>query len=151
MNFLLCISLLLQTAPSPAELGNTATDLFLQGEFGQAAGIFQELFSRMPHNGRIAYNLAAAGFLLGSYADADSLLGMIGEGIGTDTLNSATAISDLALAIQYEDYGGVEAAVEALRGNVSSGDSPGCDITALEAGINWLDNHEPPEDQDQQQ
>ncbi len=137
--------------PTPAELADMATDLFINEQFSESSAIWNELWSRMPHRSRIAYNLAASMFMMDSLSAADSTLMLVSDGVNADTLASAIAQTDLALAIQIEDYGGVESAVSTLIENISDGQSPDCERIALEAGLNWLDNHEPPEDQNQDQ
>ena len=71
--------------------------------------------------------------------------------VDEDTLASALALTSLSLAIQMEDYGGVESAAGTLIENISDGVSPDCERTGLEAGLNWLANHDPPDDQSQDQ
>jgi hypothetical protein len=127
-----------------------ASEMYLDGHYAEASEIWRELLSRMPHRGRIAYNLAASQFMMDSLSIADSSLSMISGGIGEDTLACANALTDLAAAIQMNDYGGVENAVKILSENISDGISPECERTGLEAGFNWLENHEPPEDQQDQ-
>jgi hypothetical protein len=148
---LLLLTLQFQNNPTPAELAGMASEMYLDGHFAEASEIWQELLSRMPHRGRIAYNLAASQFMMDSLSIADSSLSLISEGIGEDTLACANALTNLAAAIQMNDYGGVENAVNILRGNISDGISPECERTGLEAGFNWLENHEPPEDQNEDQ
>ena len=147
---LLLLTLQFQSNPTPTELANMASEMYLDGHFTEASEIWQELLSRMPHRGRIAYNLAASQFMMDSLSIADSSLSMISGGIGEDTLDCANALTDLAAAIQMNDYGGVENAVNILRVDISNGISPECERTGLEAGFNWLLNHEPPEDQEDQ-
>ena len=137
--------------PTPAELADMAADLFINEQFSESSAIWNELWSRMPHRSRIAYNLAASMFMMDSLAAADSTLMLVSDGVNADTLASAIALTDLALAIQMDDYGGVENAVSTLIDNISYGLSPDCERIALEAGLNWLNNHEPPEDQNQDQ
>lgn len=151
MTPLLLLALIMQVQPPASELGDTAVDLFSQDDYAGAFTVFRELFSRMPHNGRIAYNLAASGFMLESFPEADSLLrNAIGD-VPEDTLSTAMDLTALAMAIQADDYGAVETAVENLSRSISAGDSPRCERTGLEAGMNWLENHEPPEDQQDQE
>lgn len=147
---LLLLILQFQNNPTPAELAGTASEMYLNGYFAEASEIWQELLSRMPSRGRIAYNLAASQFMMDSLSIADSSLSMISGDIGEDTLACATSLTDLAAAIQMNDYGGVENSVNILRESISDGISPECERTGLEAGFNWLENHEPPEDQQDQ-
>ncbi|MCD4776664.1 MAG: hypothetical protein K8S15_11525 [Candidatus Aegiribacteria sp.] len=150
MIILLLLALQMQRNPTPAELAGMASEMYLNEHFAEASEIWQELLLRMPHRGRIAYNLAASQFMMDSLSIADSSLSMISGDIAEDTLACANALTDLAAAIQMNDYGGVENSVNILRENISDGISPECERTGLEAGFNWLDNHEPPEDQQDQ-
>jgi len=149
---LLLFALILSTGnPSPAELADMAAEMYLEGRYEEAAEIWEQLFERMPHRSRLAYNLAASRFVMDSFIAADSVLSTVsGEDTGEDTLSTANALTSLALAIQTDDYGGVENAVDRLRGNLSDGISPECERSGLESGLNWLDNHEPPDDQQDQ-
>lgn len=151
MTPVLLLVLMVGVQAPASELGDTAMELFSQDDYTGALTVLQELFSRMPHNGRIAYNLAAAGFMVESFPEADSLLRTVSGDVPEDTLSTAMALTALAMAIQADDYGAVETAVETLGRNISAGDSPRCERTGLEAGINWLENHDPPEEQEDQQ
>ena len=150
---MLLLLILLQSAgnPSPAELADMATESFLNGQYTEASEIWNELLSRMPYRSRIAYNLAASMFLMDSPAGADSVLTLVSGDVDSDTLACAVALTELALAIQMEDYGGVESTVSILIENISDGLSPDCERRGLEAGLNWLDNHDPPDDQNEDQ
>jgi len=150
---ILLILIALQSAvnPTPAELADTAAELFLNEQFSEASEIWNELWARMPHKSRLAYNLSASLFMMDSLAIADSTLMLVSEDVDADTLASAVALTDLALAIQMQDYGGVENSVSVLIDNISDGVSPDCERIGLEAGLNWLSNHEPPDDQNENQ
>ncbi len=147
---LILMILQLQSNPSPAELAETAEQYFLDEQYSSAIGAWSELFSRMPERGRILYNLASSQFMADSLSSADSILSTDITDIGVDTLMLARDLTSLALAIQDNDYAGVESSVHSLRISVSDGFSPLCGKTGLEAGLNWLDNHDPPEDQQDQ-
>jgi hypothetical protein len=147
---LLLLILQLPSDAPPADLAEMAEESYRDGNFPEAAEIWLELLQRMPHRGRLAYNFAAATFMMDSLAYADSALSIAVDCVGDDTLSTAVSLTDLALAIQSEDYSGVESAVFDLMTNVSDGISPECERTGLEAGLNWLENHEPPEDQQDQ-
>ncbi|MCK4806388.1 MAG: hypothetical protein KAT09_02015 [Candidatus Aegiribacteria sp.] len=150
MILLLLLTLQFGSSPTPAELADMAAELFLNGQYAQASEIWNELRSRMPHRSRIAYNLAASRFMMDSLAAADSSLSLVSGDVEDDTLACAEALTDLALAIQMNDYSGVENTVSVLMENISDGVSPECERIGLEAGLNWLHNHEPPEDQQDQ-
>jgi flagellar biosynthesis GTPase FlhF len=147
---LLLMILQLQSNLAPAELAEIAEQYFLDEQYSSAIGAWSELFSRMPERGRILYNLASSQFLADSLSAADSVLSTDITDVGEDTLMLARKITSLALAIQENDYAGVESSVNALRNAVADGLSLQCEKTGLEAGLNWLDNHEPPEDQQDQ-
>ncbi|MCD4847368.1 MAG: hypothetical protein K8R76_04175 [Candidatus Aegiribacteria sp.] len=149
MIFLLMI-LQLQSNLAPAELAEIAAQYFLDEQYSSAIGALSELFSRMPERGRILYNLASSQFMADSLSVADSILSMDITDVGDDTLMLARDLTSLALAIKENDYAGVESSVHFLRTAVSDGLSLKCENTGLEAGLNWLDNHEPPEDQQDQ-
>ncbi len=151
MILLLLLTLQIGSATAPAELADRAAELFLNGQYAEASEIWNELLSVMPHRSRIAYNLAASQFMMDSLAAADSSLLLVRGDIEEDTLASAVSLTDLALAIQMNDYNGVESSVSVLADNISDGVSPECKRIGLEAGLNWLHNHEPPEDQCQDQ
>lgn len=150
MLLILLLTLQFQQIPAPAELAAMASELYSDGRYTEALEIWQELLSRMPHRGRIAYNLAASQFMMDSFSAADSTLSFVSGDVGEDTLSTALILTNLAMSIQNEDYGGVERAVNGLRSNISDGVSAECERSGLEAGLNWLDNHEPPEDQQDQ-
>ncbi|MCK4504234.1 MAG: hypothetical protein KAW14_01345 [Candidatus Aegiribacteria sp.] len=147
---LLLMILQLQSNLAPAELAEIAEQYFLDEQYSSAIGAWSELFSRMPEKGRILYNLASSQFMADSLSAADSVLSTDITDVGEDTLMLARKITSLALAIQENNYAGVESSVDALRIAVSDGLSLQCEKTGLEAGLNWLDNHEPPEDQQDQ-
>jgi len=148
---LMIIILQIEAPASPSEQASHASESFLSGDYGNAAALYLDLLSRMPHMERLAYNGAAALFQLDSLALADSLLrGISPESVEPDTLNPALATAGLARAIAMEDYGAVQSSVNTLRDLISSGISRNFMKTALEAGINWLNHHEPPEDQQNQ-
>ncbi len=151
MILLLLLALQLVSNTAPAELADMATELFLNGQYAEASEIWNELLSGMPHRSRIAYNLAASRFMMDSLAAADSSLSLVRGDIEEDTLASAVSLTDLALAIQMNDYNGVESSVSVLADNISDGVSPECERIGLEAGLNWLENHEPPENQNEDQ
>ncbi|NOQ22542.1 MAG: hypothetical protein GQ565_07825 [Candidatus Aegiribacteria sp.] len=146
---ILLLLIILQSVGSatPAELADMAAELFINGHYAEASEIWNELLSGMPHRSRIAYNLAASRFMMDSPAAADSILSLVSGDVEEDTLASAVALTDLALAIQMDDYGGVENTVRILIENISDGVSPECERIGLEAGLNWLKNHEPSDDQ----
>ncbi|GEM_PF-1595692 len=148
---LLPLLLLVLHGTSPSELAREAVSLMLEGDYAGASEILEELHTRMPHNGGITYNLAATLFADGRFDDADSLLaGIKEEDVNADTLRAASILNRLALAIENEDYGGVEKTVQELEDIIGKGKSLPSEITALEAGLNWLENHEPPEDESNQ-
>ena len=151
MILLLLLILPSVSTPSPAESADMAAELFLNGRYSEAYDIWSDLLSRMPHRSRLQYNLAASQFMMDSLSSADSTLAFAPGDVDADTLACAVALTDLALAIQMEDYSGVEGAVSILIDNVSDGLSPECERSGLEAGLNWLHNHEPPEDQNEDQ
>ena len=151
MILLLLLTLQIGSTTAPAELADMATVFFQNGQYIEASEIWSDLLSRMPQRNRIAYNLAASIFQMDSTAEADSILMLVLEDVDTDTLACAVALTDLALAIQMEDYGGVESSVGILIDNISDGLSFDCERHGLEAGLNWLRNHEPPEDQNEDQ
>ncbi|MEN8209166.1 MAG: hypothetical protein ABFR50_07940 [Candidatus Fermentibacteria bacterium] len=150
---ILVILILLQSlnGPTPSELADTAAEYFMNGQYTEAADLWNDLLARMPHRTRIAYNLAASFFGMDSPAAADSILMLVSDHVDADTLASAVALTSLALAIKTEDYGGVESAVSNLIENISDGVSMDCEKIGLEAGINWLENHDPPDEQSQDQ
>ncbi len=147
---ILLMILQLQNVLAPADLAEIAAQHFLDNQYSSAIGAWSELFSRMPERGRILYNLASSHFMADSISVADSILLADITDVGEDTLMLARDITSLALAIQENDYAGVESSVYSLRIAVSDGLSPQCGKTGLEAGLNWLDNHDPPEDQQDQ-
>ncbi len=147
---LLLLILQFQSNFAPAELAEIAANYFLDEQYSNAIVAWSELFSRMPERGRILYNLASSQFMMDSLSAADSILAASITNVGEDTLMSARYLTSLALAIQKNDYSGVESAVNALRIAVADGFSLHCEKTGLEAGLNWLDNHEPPEEQQDQ-
>ncbi len=151
MILLLLLVLQIGNTTAPAELARTAEELFLSGQYADASEIWNELLLGMPHRGRIAYNLAASLFMIDSLTAADSTLSLVRGDVQEDTLACAVALTDLALAIQMDDYSGVEKTVSIIRENISDGSSPQCERTGLEAGLNWLENHEPPESQNEDQ
>ncbi|MBD3277390.1 MAG: hypothetical protein GF388_03735 [Candidatus Aegiribacteria sp.] len=153
MNLLLVIlSLQLQVTQSPSEMAAMASELYSEGRYSESAEIWSQLLQRMPHRGRIAYNAAAALFNLEEFQLADSILSGAGQDtVGEDTLTAAESLTGLALAISTEDYGGVQQAVSDLSESVASGGSFRSQRIGLEAGLNWLDHHEPPEDQQDNQ
>lgn len=151
MILLLLLTLQLGNTTAPAELARTAEELFLSGQYADASEIWNELLCGMPHRGRIAYNLAASLFMIDSLTAADSTLSLVRGDVQEDTLACAVALTDLALAIQTDDYSGVEKTVSIIRENISDGSSLQCERTGLEAGLNWLENHEPPEGQNEDQ
>jgi len=148
---LILVTLQSVSGPTPAELADTAAEYYLNCQYAEASEIWGELRSRMPHHSRIAYNLAASFFQMDSPLEADSALTSVSGDVDEDTLASALALTGLSLAIQMEDYGGVESAVSTLIENISDGVSPDCERTGLEAGLNWLSNHDPPDDQSDDQ
>ncbi len=147
---LILMILQLQGNLAPAELAEIATQYFLDEQYSSAIGAWSELFSRMPERGRILYNLASSQFMADSLSPADSVLSTDITDVGEDTLMLARDLTSLALAIKGDDYAGVESSVNSLLVAVSDGHSLQCEKTGLEAGLNWLDNHEPPEDQQDQ-
>ena len=151
MILLILVTLQSVSGPTPAELADTAAEYYLNCQYAEASEIWGELRSRMPHHSRIAYNLAASFFQMDSPLEADSALTSVSGDVDEDTLASALALTGLSLAIQMEDYGGVESAVSTLIENISDGVSPDCERTGLEAGLNWLSNHDPPDDQSDDQ
>ncbi|MCK5115162.1 MAG: hypothetical protein KAR44_01090 [Candidatus Aegiribacteria sp.] len=148
---MMILFLILLQYPTPAELADMAAESFLNGQYTEASEIWNELLTRMPHRSRIAYNLAASMFLMDSPAAADSTLTLVSGDVDADTLACAVALTDLALSIQMEDYSGVENTVDILIENISDGLSPECERKGLEAGLNWLSNHDPPDDQNEDQ
>ena len=150
MLLMLFLALQFQQIQAPAELAAMASELYSDGRYSEALEIWQNLLARMPHRGRIAYNLAASQFMINSFSEADSTLSFLSDDVGEDTLSTAVTLTDLALAIQNEDYGGVEKTVNDLRSGISDGISLESERSGLEAGLNWLDNHDPPEDQQDQ-
>lgn len=150
--FLILLSIQLQARQSPLELATMASELYGEGNYSESAEVWSELLQRMPHRSRIAYNTAAALFSLQQFQAADSVLsGADSEAVGEDTLSAAQALTGLALAISTDDYGGVQQAVSDLTADVASGRSFRNQRIGLEAGLNWLEHHEPPEDQQQNQ
>ena len=147
---LLLMILQLQSNLAPAELAKIAAQYFLDEQYSSAIGAWSELFSRMPERGRILYNLASSQFMADSLSTADSILSTDITDVGEDTLVLARDLTSLALAIQENNYAEVESSVNALQNAVADGLSLQCEKTGLEAGLNWLDNHEPPEDQQDQ-
>ncbi|MCK4672057.1 MAG: hypothetical protein KAT47_05880, partial [Candidatus Aegiribacteria sp.] len=147
---LLLMILQLQSNLAPSEIAEIAAQYFLDEQYSSSTGAWLDLFSRMPERGRILYNLASSQFMAGSLSAADSILSADITDVGEDTLLLARDLTSLALAIQGDDYSGVESSVNSLRIAVSDGLSLQCEKIGLEAGLNWLDNHEPPEDQQDQ-
>ncbi len=147
---LLLMVLQLQSGFAPSFLAEIAANYFLDEQYSNAIGAWTELFSRMPERGRILYNLASSQFMIDSLSSADSLLSYDITDVREDTLMLARDLNSIALAIQEDDYAVVESSVNSLRIAVADGFSLHCEKTGLEAGLNWLDNHEPPEDQQDQ-
>ncbi len=146
----LLLALLLSPPAPPAEVAAEAEQLLSEGAYGEAAELLSGLADRMPHDGRVSYNLAAALFGAGSFAAADSVLAGDPEGVPEDTMSVASTLASLAASMQGEDYAGVEAAAETLTGAVSGGEGSPRERTALEAALNWLEAHEPPESEDRE-
>ncbi len=148
---ILLILLALTGSPAPAELADMAAEQYLTEHFAEASELWEELLLRMPHRGRMIYNLAASRFMQDSPSISDSLLSIISSDVCEDTLTCAVDLTDLALAIKTVDYAAVESSVNTLRSSISDGISLECERIGLEAGLNWLEHHEPPDDQNEDQ
>ena len=153
----LLLAILLPMQPGTAvyplsEVYTAALELLEAGELEAAAGAFAEIMERMPHQGRARYDAAAAIFELGGHAVSDSLVSMGELGVGADSASSAAAAVLLATSIDAEDYAGVEEAYGRLC-EIVTGELPPheCDLVNLEVAINWLRNHDPPQDQSEDQ
>jgi hypothetical protein len=149
---LLCVTAQQDLSDYPlAQIRDTAMEYLQEGELELAMSAFSEIMARMPHLGRVRYNLAGVLFELEMYPDADTLISTGDLGTGADSVVSASAASLLGTSIAAGDYTGVEAAYNQLREIITEGSSHDCDRTNFEVAINWLRNNEPPEDQSQDQ
>jgi len=101
----------------------------LEGDHERALEAFTEIMNRMPHDGRARYDAAGVLFELGSYAEADTL------------------VSAGNLAVESDSAASASYATDGLRELLSGGESRECDRTNYEVALNWLRNHEPPEEQ----
>ncbi|MDM7992109.1 MAG: hypothetical protein QUS11_02225 [Candidatus Fermentibacter sp.] len=127
-----------------------AVSAYAGGRFEEAGECFEELTERMPGFERAPYDLAATLFMLGDYVRADSILSTLSGCAGPDTLESARAAALLAASVAGEDRAGVERAAGMLKDLLGDGEFPECDAHNLEAALNWLDDHPPQDQQDQE-
>lgn len=154
----------LAVAATPAQRAREALQMLAAGRAEEAVAGLDSLAATMPHNPRLAYDLAVALFADSVPAASDSVLGALPDGGGAlsmppDTLASARRAASLASAMAEEDYQGVRQAADELRASLVEGEYvQGVDPANLEAALNWLALHEPPppqeggggSDQDQQ-
>jgi hypothetical protein len=142
----------LAAAATPAGEAERALSMLIAGRPAQAVALLDSLSSRMPHNGRLRFDLAAALFADSAPAAADSVLGVIPAEHsgplfpGADTLASASAAAALSSGISSGDYAAVSSAADTLRRLLSQrGDAAGTDAANLESALSWLADHEPPQ------
>ncbi len=142
---------LLSSITAPAELASEIYILMEDRNYEEALPLITELYTRMPHNEEILYNYSAVLLAAGEFGLADSLLEERGF-TDIDTLDIASARTTVSLAngIMTDDYCSVESVSEELKDMVISGEHQACDIHNLEAALNWLNNHESPEDSQSQ-
>lgn len=141
---------LLSSRVTPLELASEIYLLLENGSFTEAFPLITELYERMPHNEEILYNYSATLMNAGEYALADSLLENADfMEIQPEYTASARTSASLAHGILNEDYSSVEEVSEELKDMIVSGEYLKCDLHNLEAALNWLDNHEPPPDDQQ--
>jgi len=119
----------------------------LEGDHERALEAFTEIMNRMPHDGRARYDAAGVLFELGSYAEADTLVSAGNLAVESDSAASASYATLLGSSIAMDDYEGVQSSFDGLRELLSGGESRECDRTNYEVALNWLRNHEPPEEQ----
>ena len=144
-------TLLAQPAVEPLrDIYERAVSAYAGGRFEEAGECFEELTERMPGFERAPYDLAATLFMLGDFVRSDSLLSTLSGCAGPDTLESARAAALLAASVAGEDRAGVERAAGMLKDLLGDGEFPQCDAHNLEAALNWLDDHPPQDQQDQQ-
>ncbi len=149
------VALIMSPRPAtPSRRAVEALQMLSAGRAAEAAAALDTLSRRMPHNSRLAMDLAAALFADSAAAEADTVLSPLraGEGyldVPPDTLASARIAISLAAAMNAGDYAGVSAAADTLRALLGRrGDPASVDAGNLEAALRWLQNHEPPPPQD---
>ena len=125
----------------------TGMESLLEGDHERALEAFVEIMNRMPRDGRARYDAAAVLFELESYAEADTLVSAGDLAVEADSAASASCATLLGRSIELDDYEGVQSSFERLRETLSGGESRECDRTNYEVALNWLRNHEPPEEQ----
>lgn len=150
MSAVLMAAAILSGGMPPGAAAEEALRILSEGRPYEAAAVLDSLSVRMPHNHRLALDLAAALFADSAFSRADSTVdGLVpGEGfleVPLDTLSSAEAATSLAASMAAEDYGGVSAVADTLRSLLARrGDPAGVDAHNLEAALLWLRSHEPP-------
>ncbi|MGM0627838.1 MAG: hypothetical protein ACQETZ_06745 [Candidatus Fermentibacterota bacterium] len=138
----------------PAAAAEEALRMLSEGRPEEAAAVLDSLSVRMPHNHRLALDLAAALFADSAFSMADSTVRGLAPGEGvldvpSDTLSSAAAAASLAASMAAGDHGGVSAAADTLRSLLTRrGDPAGVDAANLEAALLWLRSHQPPPPQE---
>lgn len=154
MTPLLMAAAFLAAGMPPAAAAEEALRMLSEGRSQEAAAVLDSLSERMPHNHRLALDLAAALFADSAFSMADSTVDGLAPGEGVlevpfDTLSSAAAAASLAASMAEGDYGGVSAAADTLRSLLARrGDPAGVDAANLEAALLWLRSHEPPPPQE---
>jgi len=125
----------------------TGMESLLEGDLERALDAFTEIMNRMPHDGRARYDAAGVLFELESYSEADTLVSSGELAVEADSAVSASYATLLGSSIAMDDYEGVQSSFDGLRELLSGGESRDCDRTNYEVALNWLRNHEPPEEQ----
>jgi len=151
---LLMAAAFLSVGTPPAAAADEALRMLSEGRPEEAVAVLDSLRQRMPHNHRLALDLAAALFADSAFSVADSTVEGLAPGEGalgvpSDTLSSAAAAASLAASMAEGDYGGVSAAADTLRSLLARrGDPAGVDAANLEAALLWLRSHDPPPPQE---
>lgn len=154
MTFLLLVASIAAREPAPATEAGEALRMLAEGRPAAAVAALDSLSARMPHNHRLAADLAAALFADSAAAASDSVLEAVRSGdayleMPADTLASARTAASLAAAMASGDYRGVASAADTLRSLLAErGDPTGVDATNLEAALRWLEDHDPPPPQE---
>lgn len=154
MTTLLMAAAFLAVGMPPAAAAEEALRMLSEGRPQEASAVLDSLNDRMPHNHRLALDLAAALFADSAFSKADSMVDGLAPGEGVldvsyDTLSSAAAAASLAASMAEGDYGGVSVAADTLRSLLTRrGDPAGVDAANLEAALLWLRSHEPPPPQE---
>jgi len=151
---LLIAATILSRGTPPAAAAEGALRMLSEGRPEEAVAVLDSLSRRMPHNHRLALDLAVALFADSAFSMADSTVDGLAPGEGllevpSDTISSAAVAASLAASMKEGDYGGVRAAADTLRSLLARrGDPAGVDAANLEAALLWLRSHVPPPPQD---